>query len=154
MPVVPKEIIHDGMLSAAAIARAVWTVDLAAGRMWVGPVAPLLELPRLAAPAAVAAPAHTPEGWYEVTLVVNGGRQRSLMRIERTGAGLAARLRFVGEDTELALRDVKAEKGALTFGLPMRRVYPVRLAFDGLTATGTWGDPAARGGTAEAVKVR
>ena len=154
MPVERKEIIHDGMLSAAAIARAVWTVDLAAGRMWVGPVAPLLELPRAAAPATVVVPARAPEGWYEVTLVVKEDRQRSLMRVERTAAGLAARLRFVGSDTEFALRDVRAEQGALTFGLPMRQVYPVRLTFDGLAATGTWGDPAVRGGAAEAVKLR
>jgi hypothetical protein len=154
MPVERKEIIHDGMLSAAAIARAVWTVDLAAERMWVGPMAPLLELPRAGAEGKVAAPARAPEGWYEVTLVVNGSRQRSLMRVERTAAGLSARLRFVGSDTEFALRDVRAEQGVLTFGLPMRQVYPVRLAFRGLTATGTWGDPAGRGGAAEAVKVR
>ncbi|HYE58198.1 MAG TPA: hypothetical protein VD948_06815, partial [Rhodothermales bacterium] len=36
-PVEVKDIIHDGVINAATIARAVWTVDLATSRMWVGP---------------------------------------------------------------------------------------------------------------------
>ena len=154
VPVQRKEIIHDGMLSAGMIARAVWTIDLAAGRMWIGPVAPLLELPAASAPATPATPARSVEGWYEVTLVVGRDRQRSVMRVERTAAGLAARLRFIGSDTEFQLRDVTTKGGSLTFALPMRQLYPVRLEFEGLRATGTWGDPAAQGGAAEAVKVR
>jgi hypothetical protein len=152
VPVQRKEIIHDAMFSAGTIARAAWTIDLAAGRMWIGPVAPLLELPAAAAPARPVPRARTVEGWYEVTLVVNGERQRSVMRVERTAAGLAARLRFIGSDTEFQLREVSEAGGTLTFGLPMRRLYPVRLEFEGLRATGTWGDPAAQGGAAEAVK--
>lgn len=36
-----KEIIHDGVLSARFLERATWSVDLATGRMWVGPIAPV-----------------------------------------------------------------------------------------------------------------
>jgi hypothetical protein len=152
-PVAVREIIHDGVLSAGMVARAVWTADLATGRLWAGPVRPLLG-PPAAPPAAVVPPARDPAGWYEVTLVVGGERQRAVMQVARAGAGLAARLRFVGDETEYEMRDVSARGEVLEMGLPMRQTYPVRLRFDGLAGAGTWGDPATRGGVAEAVKVR
>ncbi|HEU4698935.1 MAG TPA: hypothetical protein VFS40_07140 [Gemmatimonadales bacterium] len=40
----------------------------------------------------------------------------------------------------------------LAFGLPMHQTYPVRLTFAGARGTGTWGDPATRGGVAEATR--
>lgn len=36
-----KDIIHDGVLSARFLERAIWSVHLAAGRLWVGPIAPV-----------------------------------------------------------------------------------------------------------------
>lgn len=36
-----KEIIHDGVLSARFLERATWSVDLATGRLWIGPIAPV-----------------------------------------------------------------------------------------------------------------
>jgi hypothetical protein len=150
---VKREMIHDGVLSTWLVRRAVWTVDLARGRMWVGAVAPLLAAPSAAAaPTAQTAPTADPTGWYDVTLVVKGDRQRAVMRVDRDGAGLAARLRFLGEETTFELRDVALAGSRLSFGLPMREVYPVRLDFSGTGATGTWGDPAAFGGAAEATK--
>jgi hypothetical protein len=151
-PVQARRIVRDGVLAASVLARAAWTVDLADGRMWVGPVAPLLERPA-AATAAVAPPRMDPTGWYDLTLVVGADRQEAVLRVERApGAGLAARLRFLGEDREFALRDVRARGDSLAFELPMRQAYPVRLAFRDLAGSGTWGDPATRGGIVEVVK--
>ena len=150
-PVMAKRIIHDGVLSAGALARAEWTIDLAGDRMWVGPVRPLLEPPAVAT-APVPPPSADPTGWYDVTLVVGGDRQQAVLRVERAGAGLTGRLRFVGDEKELALRDVRAHDATLEFQLPMRQVYPVRLTFRALTGTGTWGDPATRGGAVEGTK--
>jgi hypothetical protein len=39
--VLQRNMIHDGLLSARFLARAVWTLDLDRGRMWVGPFAEL-----------------------------------------------------------------------------------------------------------------
>jgi hypothetical protein len=150
-PVTAKRIIHDGVLSAGVLARAEWTIDLAAGHMWVGPVRPLLEPPAVAA-ALVSPPSADPTGWYDITLVVGGDRQHAVLRVERAGPGLTGRLRFVGDEKELALRDVRAHDTTLEFQLPMRQVYPVRLTFRALTGTGTWGDPATRGGAVEGTK--
>ena len=36
-----RDIIHDGVLSARFLERATWSVDLATGRMWIGPIAPV-----------------------------------------------------------------------------------------------------------------
>jgi hypothetical protein len=148
--VVEKDIVYDGVLGTSVVARAVWTVDLAGGRMWVGPVAPLLAAPP--ARADVAAPATDATGWYDVVLVVHGERQRAVMRLDRAGSGLAGRLRFLGDDTEFELRAVRAAGERVEFDLPMRRTYPVRLEFAGTAGRGTWGDPAAGGGAAEATK--
>jgi hypothetical protein len=35
-----KDIIHDGVLSGRFLERATWSIDLATGRMWMGPLAP------------------------------------------------------------------------------------------------------------------
>lgn len=151
-PVQAKRIVRDGVLAASVVERAVWTVDLAGGRMWVGPVAPLLERPPTET-AAVTPPRRDPTGWYDVTLVVGADRQEAVLRVERaSGAGLAARLRFLGEDKVFALRDVRASGDSLAFELPMRQAYPVRVAFRDLSGSGTWGDPATRGGIVEIVK--
>jgi hypothetical protein len=147
-----KRIVRDGVLGAALLARAVWTVDLADGRMWVGPVAPLLEPPTAVATTPVAPPRTDPTGWYDIALVVGAERQAAVLRIDRAGDALAARLRFLGEESAIALRDVRARGDSLSFELPMRSTYPVRLAFRDTAGSGTWGDPATRGGAVEIVK--
>ena len=76
------------------------------------------------------------------------------MELTRTDEGLSGRIRFVGDDQVIDLGRVVAEGAHLSFDLPLRRTYPVHLAFDGVAGTGTWGDPAAQGGVAVAVKRR
>jgi hypothetical protein len=148
-------LIHDGVLGGGLVARAEWTIDLAGGRLWVGDVRPLLEPPAdAAAQASAVPPTADPAGWYDLTLVVGGERQAAVVQLTRTAGALAGRARFLGDDAEHELRDVRADGDRLEFGLPLRRTYPVRLTFAGTTGQGTWGDPATRGGRAEARKRR
>jgi hypothetical protein len=147
---VKPSLIHDGVLSAEFVARGVWTLDAAAERLWVTPLTPLLEPPP--AVAEVHPPAADPTGWYDLTLTVDGRPQRAAVQVRRVGGELSAALRFAGSERVFALRDVRAAGGTLEFGLPMRATYPVRLRFDGVRGTGSWGDPAQRGGEAVARK--
>lgn len=148
-PVLVKEIIHDGVLNARLVERAVWTLDLGTSRMWVSDVAPLLALPATTAAAKPVPPAQDPEGWYELTLHVNGAPQRTLLHLTRS----RALLRFHGEERVFTLGDVVTDRNRVSFTLPLARTYPVRIDFDGVAGTGTWGD-ATRGGAVEAVKLR
>jgi hypothetical protein len=60
----------------------------------------------------------------------------------------------VGEEGELVLRDVSMQGNELRYFLPLRDPTPVRVTFDGLVGTGTWGDPAGRGGSLRVTKRR
>src|SRR5690606_29406837 len=121
-----RELIHDGVLNARLVERARWTLDLKAGRLWVSDVAPLLSVPaEVTAPPTL--PAEEAQGWYEVTLQVNGEAQPALLHVE----GAAGSLRFVGEERVFTLNDVRAAENRLAFQLPMNRSYPVEITFTG-----------------------
>ena len=144
-----RPIIHDGVLNARLIERSVWTLDLARGRLWVGELAPLLTLPTGAQALAPAPPRTDARGWYELTMVVNGGAQSALLHVQ-DGHG---RLRFLGEERTFTIERIDAAGGRLRFALPMNRTYPVEITFTGFQGSGTWGD-AERGGKVTALKVR
>lgn len=141
---VKKDMIHDGVLSAGFLERATWTLDLARGRMWVGTVAPILELPT--ATAQTTPPARDPVGVYYTTLMVRGAPQHEVLEIKREGNELRGRARAIGEDHLMELRDVTLSGDTLSYRIMISNPVPVRVTFDGLVGTGAWGDPAARGG--------
>jgi hypothetical protein len=146
------DMIHDGVLSAAFIERAVWTVDLDRGRMWVGPVAPTVALPALAN-GAVTPPTVNPVGIYETTVMVGARAQHATVEITRVNGTLIGHSRAVGEDDVVELRDIAMNGNELSYRIMMPNPAPMHLTFDGVTATGTWGDGGEkRGGTATAVK--
>jgi len=150
-PVAVRDVIYDGVLSAALLERATWTADLARGRLWVSDVAPIATLPRTP-PSAVAPPATDPVGVYEMTAVVQGRAQPGVLTIWRENGTLRGAVRGVGEEGANELRDVRADGARLTYELMLGAPTPVKIDFDGLVGTGTWGDPAARGGAVRAVK--
>jgi hypothetical protein len=49
---------------------------------------------------------------------------------------------------------VSVQGNELRYTLPLREPAPGRVIFDGLSGTGTWGDPAGRGGALRLVKRR
>ncbi|HET7550072.1 MAG TPA: retropepsin-like aspartic protease [Gemmatimonadaceae bacterium] len=152
VPVMMKaDMIHDGVLSAGFIERAVWTLDLEHGRMWVGPVAPILEL-RVAAAHAVP-PATDPVGVYETTAMVGGRAQHAILEITRTDGRLTGRVRAVGEDETIEVRDIVMNGGELSYRVMGPTSIPIHLTFVGTEGQGTWGDGGvSRGGDARAVK--
>ena len=156
IPVMAKrDMIHDGVLSAGFMERAVWTVDLEHGRMWVGPVVPVLSLPVQGAAANPVAPSRDPVGVYETTTMVGGRPQEGVMELRREGGKLVARARGVGEDESHPLFDPVMTGDTLTYDIHIPNPVPVRIVFDGLAGRGTWGDGGVkRGGTVQAVKRR
>lgn len=158
IPVLRKDnMIHDGVLSAGFIERATWTVDLEHGRMWVGPIAPVLGLDALAAGSTgqLAPPSRDPVGMYETTTMVGGRPQHGVMQIRRENGRLVGTARAIGEDDPHPLFDVAMNGDTLSYDIHLPNPLPIRLVFDGLTGRGTWGDGGVkRGGTAEAVKRR
>lgn len=148
--VVRKDLVLDGVLSAATVARTVWTFDLRSDALWVGAVAPLLALPTPA--KSVTPPSSDPTGIYEVSLVIQGAAAPHVVRVSREGSRLVADMRSLGEDEVVRIEDVKLEGATLTFVLPLRQPAPMRITFDGVSGTGTWGDPVARGGAVTATK--
>ena len=156
IPMMTKsDMIHDGVLSAGFMERAVWTVDLAQGRLWVGPIAPLTVLPDGLERIAVTPPARDPVGVYRTTTHVGARSNTGVMEIRRDGGRLVASVRDVGEDDVHALYDVAMRGDTLTYDIHLPGPVPVRVVFDGAAGTGTWGDGGVkRGGVTEAVKVR
>jgi hypothetical protein len=152
VPVMMKpDMIHDGVLSAGFIERAVWTLDLEHGRMWVGPVAPILELP--AAAAREVPPATDPVGVYETTAIIGGRAQHAILEITRTEGRLTGRVRAVGEDDAIEVRDIVMHNGELSYRVMGPTPIPIHLTFVGTEGQGTWGDGGvSRGGQARAVK--
>lgn len=147
--------IHDGVLSAGFMERAVWTVDLARGKLWVGPIAPLVALPDSAARIAVTPPSRDPVGVYRTTTHVGARANSGVMEIRRDGGRLVAAVRDVGEDDLHPLFDVAMHGDTLSYDIHLPGPVPVRIVFDGVTGKGTWGDGGVkRGGATEAVKVR
>ena len=67
---------------------------------------------------------------------------------------LRGTVRGVGEEAALPLRDVTMQGSELHYLLPLRDPTPARVTFDGVTGTGTWGDPSGRGGSLRVVKRR
>lgn len=154
LPVQVKRLIHDGVMSRGMLERATWTVDLASERMWVSEVSPLLALPRIAG-AGVPGAAVRPEGFYLARLTVGDHEEPAVVELRRDGEGFAGRMRFIGNDGVLTLRDVRFEGTTLTFGMPLRNTYPVRITFDGVKGEGRWGAATGSpGGAVAATKVR
>lgn len=150
---IKRDMIHDGVLSAAFLERAVWTVDLERGRMWVGPVTPVMEIP--AATRTPMPPAVDPTGWYETTMTVGAHPQRATLELTRVNGALAGRVRAVGADEPVEVRDVVAKGDDLSYRVMISDPVPVHLTFHGLEGAGTWGDGGVtRGGAARAVKRR
>ena len=149
-----KDMIHDGVLSAGFLERAVWTLDLEHGRMWVGPVAPLLELPHDTI-AAIAPPTKDPVGIYESVVMVGGHPQRAVVEITRVNGALVGRSRPIGEDQPIALSDIAMTGNELSYRVMIPNPVPLHLTFDGLKGSGTWGDGGVqRGGAATSIKRR
>lgn len=155
MPVLlKKNMVHDGVLSAGFIERAVWTLDLEHGRMWVGPVSPLLELPHDSV-ARIVPPATDPVGVYESVVMVGGHPQRAVVEITRVNGALAGHSRPLGEDQPIALSDIVMSGSELSYKVMIPNPVPVHLTFDGLKGSGTWGDGGVqRGGAATSIKRR
>jgi hypothetical protein len=152
VPVMLKaDMIHDGVLSAGFIERAVWTIDLDRGRMWVGPVAPILELPSSAARAEP--PTTHPLGHYRTTVMVGGREQHAVLEITRTDDRLTGRVRAVGEDDVVEVRDIEMRGSVLSYRVMIHNPVPIHLTFAGMKGEGTWGDGGvSRGGQARAIK--
>ncbi|HEX6533877.1 MAG TPA: retropepsin-like aspartic protease [Gemmatimonadaceae bacterium] len=152
VPVMIKaDMIHDGVLSAGFIERAVWTLDLERGRMWVGPVAPIPELPAVALRSVP--PTTDPVGVYETTAMVGGRAQHAILEITRTDGRLTGRVRAVGEDDAIEVRDIAMHGSELSYRVMGPNPIPIHLTFAGMEGEGTWGDGgASRGGQARAVK--
>lgn len=149
---VKKGMIHDGVLSAAFLERAVWTVDLKDGRMWVGPVAPLLSLPAASA-SVVTSPEKDPVGVYESTAMVGTHTQGAIVLITREGGKLTGHLRPVGEEQVFELRNVAFTGNVLSYEVPVQNPIVTRVTFDGVNGSGIWGDGGVkRGGKVTLVK--
>jgi hypothetical protein len=148
--------IHDGGLSAGFLERAVWTVDLAHSRLWVGPVAPITTLAAVTAEApAPVPPSRDPTGVYRTTTHVGARTNAGVMEIRREHGSLVAFARDVGEDDSHPLYDVEMRGDTLRYDIHIPGPVPVQVVFDGLSGRGTWGDGGVkRGGVTEAVKVR
>lgn len=149
--VVRKDLVLDGVLSSATVARAIWTFDLRSDALWVGAITPILVLP-VAATKPVTPPTTDPTGIYEVSLVVGGAPAPHVLRVSRDGNRLVAEMRGIGEDEVVRIDEVKLEGSTLTIVLPLRQPAPMRITFDGVEGKGTWGDPKARGGAVTATK--
>jgi len=156
VPVATKaNMIHDGVLSAGFMERAVWTVDLAQGRLWVGPIKPLETLPDSAATITLARPSRDPVGVYRTMTHVGARANAGVMEIRRENGRLVAWTRDVGEDDVHPLYDVAMHGDTLTYDIHIPGAVPVRLVFDGVVGKGAWGDGGVkRGGATEAIKVR
>jgi hypothetical protein len=148
--VVRKDLVLDGVLSAATLARSTWTFDLRSDALWVGAIAPIVALPTTA-PSSVAPPGSDPTGVYEVSLVVGGTAAPHVIHVRRENRGLVAEMRALGGDETVRIDNVKLEGNTLVVVLPLRTPAPMRITFDGLDGTGTWGD-ASRGGKVTATK--
>ena len=148
--------IHDGVLSAGFMERAVWTVDLAHGELWVGPIAPLVALSD--APPATSPPvppSRDPVGVYHTMTHVGARANAGVMEIRREGGRLVAFGRDIGEDDVHPLYDVAMRGDTLAYNIHIPGPVPVQIVFDGVSGRGTWGDGGVqRGGATEAVKVR
>ena len=156
IPMMTKaNMIHDGVLSAAFIERAVWTVDLEHGRLWVGPVSPIVAAPSSGSALAVDPPSSDPSGVYRTTTFVGGHPHAGVTEIRREKGKLVAEARDVGEDDLHTLYDVTMQGDTLGYDIHIPGPVPVRVVFDGATGKGTWGDGGVkRGGAVEMVKVR
>lgn len=156
IPMITKgNMIHDGVLSAGFMGRAVWTVDLAHGQLWVGPIAPLVALPDSIGVGAVTPPSRDPVGVYRTTTHVGARANTGVMEIRRECGRLVAQARDIGEDDVHPLYDVAMHGDTLRYDIHIPGAVPVQIVFDGLAGKGTWGDGGVkRGGVTEGAKVR
>ena len=135
-PVQVHDIIYDGVLSAAYIERATWTVDLASGRMWVSGFADIPALPSSA--SAVAPPAANPAGIYNVQTAFGSNVQHSVMSITGEKNNLRGTIRGIGEEEVLPLGEVTFRDSVLSYRLPLRQPVNISVRFSGLEGTGDW----------------
>ena len=157
IPMMTKaNMIHDGVLSAGFMERAVWTVDLARGELWVGSIAPIATLAdSLPSLASLRPPSRDPVGVYRTTTHVGARANAGVMEIRRENGKLVAFARDIGEDDAHPLYDVAMHGDTLSYNIRIPGPVPVQLVFDGVSGKGTWGDGGVkRGGVTEAVKVR
>jgi len=157
IPMMTKaNMIHDGVLSAGFMERAVWTVDLARGELGVGSIAPIATLAgSLASLASLRPPSRDPVGVYRTTTHVGARANAGVMEIRRENGKLVAFARDIGEDDAHPLYDVAMHGDTLSYNIRIPGPVPVQLVFDGVSGKGTWGDGGVkRGGVTEAVKVR
>lgn len=139
LPVQRKNVIYDGVLSAAAIERATWTVDLARGRMWIGTFEPFPAVPTVA--ADVRPPAADPAGIYEFTVTVGTRDEPGVVVIRREGTTLTGQLRATGEDDVVPLTGIAMRGDTLRFTIQLRRPMETQLVFTGTRGVGTWTGP-------------
>lgn len=157
IPMMTKgNMIHDGVLSAGFMERAVWTVDLEHGTLWVGPIAPITVLSDAGGGnGEPTPPSLDPVGVYRTTTHVGTRANAGVMEIRRERGRLVAQGRDVGEDDVHTLYDVVMQGDTLRYDIHIPGPVPVQVVFDGLIGRGTWGDGGVkRGGATEAVKVR
>lgn len=149
--VVRKDLVIDGVLSAAVVARGIWTLDLAANRCWAGPIADILHLP---ATAAAAPRSSDLAGVYELALMIQGKSVPHVLGVRREAGAWIAELRALGDDETVRLENVQVTGNELKATLPLRPPAPLQLSFEGPTGKGSWGEPKARGGAVTATKRR
>jgi hypothetical protein len=156
IPMMTKgNMIHDGVLSAGFMERAVWTVDLAHGKLWVGPIAAITTSAAAVNGPVPVPPSRDPIGVYRTTTHIGARANAGVMEIRRENGRLVALARDVGEEDAHQLYDVAMQGDTLRYDIHIPGPVPVQLVFDGLTGKGTWGDGGVkRGGVTEAVKVR
>ena len=152
LPVQRKQVIYDGVLSAAAIERAAWTVDLARSRMWISGFEPFPVAPATAA-ADVRPPSSDPTGIYEFTVTVGTRDEPGVLVIRRDGGALTGELRATGEDDLAPVTGIAMRGDTLTFTAEIGHPIATRLVFTGNRGVGTWTGPL-RSGAAVAEKRR
>jgi len=135
-PVQGHDIIYDGVLSAAYLERATWTVDLAAGRMWVGPFSDLPSI--ISVNSTSPTPVAGAQGIYDIHTTFGNVTQHSVLSVVNEHGALSGTIRGIGEENVLKLGDVTMHDDVLRYRLPLRQPVEIALHFDGLTGTADW----------------
>jgi hypothetical protein len=92
-------------------------------------------------------------GIYETTAMVGGRAQHAILEITRTDDRLTGRVRAVGQDDTIEVRDIVLHGSELSYRVMGPTPIPIHLTFVGTEGDGTWGDGGvSRGGQAHAVK--
>jgi hypothetical protein len=85
--------------------------------------------------------------------MVGGREQHAVLEITRTDDRLTGRVRAVGEDDVVEVRDIEMRGSVLSYRVMIHNPVPIHLTFAGMKGEGTWGDGGvSRGGQARAIK--